>query len=214
MVARSTRSRTVTPVVQADICQESTESGRGYHALVPVIYLPPWRIDVTHRPGVARLVPAAALARAMARALGAAGAPAPGAVGLILSDDRELARLNRSAMAKDGPTDVLSFPLMPPSAYPPHAGQGPAARRPSPGPEFALPPGRRPHLGEIVVSVERAIAQAAHGRGGQTGDVRWSAADELRLLVTHGVLHLCGWDHAEPAEESAMRALERRLLRA
>jgi probable rRNA maturation factor len=81
------------------------------------------------------------------------------------------------------------------------------------GPDaFPLPPGRRPHLGDIVVSVERAIDQAAAGRGGQTGDVRWSAADELRLLVTHGTLHLCGWDHAEPIEEAAMRDLERRLL--
>jgi len=181
---------------------------------VPAIYLPPWRIDVTRRPGVPRLVPATVLARAMARALDAAGGPAPAAVGLILSDDRELTRLNRSAMAKDGPTDVLSFPLLPPSAYPPHGGQDPAARRVPREPAFVLPPGRRPHLGEIVVSVERAIAQAAQGRGGQTGDVRWSPADELRLLVTHGVLHLCGWDHAEPAEEAAMRALERRLLRA
>jgi rRNA maturation RNase YbeY len=60
--------------------------------------------------------------------------------------------------------------------------------------------------------VERAIAQAAEGRGGHTGDVRWAPADELRLLVTHGTLHVCGWDHAEPAEEAAMRALERRLL--
>ncbi len=56
------------------------------------------------------------------------------------------------------------------------------------------------------------MEQAEGGRGGQTGDVSWSAADELRLLVTHGTLHVCGWDHAEPAEEAAMRALERRLL--
>jgi probable rRNA maturation factor len=64
----------------------------------------------------------------------------------------------------------------------------------------------------MVVSVERATAQAVEGRGGQTGDVAWSPADELRLLVTHGALHICGWDHAEPAEEAEMRALERRLL--
>jgi rRNA maturation RNase YbeY len=63
-----------------------------------------------------------------------------------------------------------------------------------------------------VVSVERAVAQAEVGRGGQTGNVRWSPADELRLLVTHGTLHVCGWDHAIPAEETAMRALETRLL--
>ena len=62
------------------------------------------------------------------------------------------------------------------------------------------------------MSVERAIDQAEQGRGGQTGDVRWDARDELRLLVTHGTLHVCGWDHAEPDEEAAMRALERELL--
>src|SRR3972149_4973601 len=55
--------------------------------------------------------------------------PPPAAVGLILSDDRELTRLNRSAMAKDGPTDVLSFPLLSPSAYPPHEGPEPAGPR-------------------------------------------------------------------------------------
>jgi probable rRNA maturation factor len=71
---------------------------------------------------------------------------------------------------------------------------------------------RRTHIGDIAISVERAIEQAEQGRGGQTGDVRWSSADELRLLVTHGTLHLCGWDHADPAEEAGMRALERRLL--
>ncbi len=62
------------------------------------------------------------------------------------------------------------------------------------------------------MSVERAIAQAEAGRGGWTGDVRWSPADELRLLVAHGTLHVCGWDHAEPVERTAMRALEARLL--
>jgi hypothetical protein len=52
------------------------------------LYLPPFRIDVTRREGVARLLPDAVLARAMARALAAAGAPGPASVGLILSDDR------------------------------------------------------------------------------------------------------------------------------
>ena len=75
-----------------------------------------------------------------------------------------------------------------------------------------MPPGEPLHLGDIVVSVERAIAQADEGRGGQTGDRRWSPRDEMRLLVTHGALHLCGWDHADPEEEAAMRALEARLL--
>lgn len=177
------------------------------------IYLPPWRIDVTVRPGVPRLVATAALARAITRALEVSGGPRPASIGLILSDDRELAELNAAYMGKAGPTDVLSFPLLPPESFPAHEG-GPsrdeAGATAAAG--FPLPPGARPHLGDIVVSVERAIEQAGEGRGGWTGDVRWAPADELRLLVTHGTLHICGWDHAQPAEEAAMRRLERELL--
>ena len=75
-------------------------------------------------------------------------------------------------MATDGPTDVLSFPLLPPAAFPPHASGPAPGLEPGAAPStFATPPGRRPHLGDIVVSVERAVEQAAAGRGGQTGDV-------------------------------------------
>jgi probable rRNA maturation factor len=172
-------------------------------------YLGPWRIDVETRDGVGRLLPATVLARTAAAALDAAGARAPASLGLILSDDAELAGLNAVHMGKPGPTDVLSFPLLPPDAFPAHPGKAPGA---GPGPAFALPPGVRVHLGDVVVSQERATDQASQGRGGQTGDVRWDARDELRLLVTHGTLHVCGWDHAMPDEEAAMRALERRLL--
>ena len=174
-------------------------------------YLGARRVDVEWRDGVEHLLPAAALARTVAAALDAAGAPEPASIGLILSDDAELASLNAEHMGKDGPTDVLSFPLLSPDAFPPHAGRDVDGDA-TPGVSFALPPGRRPHLGDIVVSVERAGEQAAQGRGGQTGDVHWGARDELRLLVTHGTLHVCGWDHAEPEEEAAMRALERDLL--
>ena len=177
------------------------------------VYLGPWRVDLTVRDGVVPPVAAAALARAVVAAVTAAGAPSPASIGLILADDDELAELNATHLGQDGPTDVLSFPLMPPEAFPSHPGVSHRdAEASGTAGTFALPPGRRPHLGDIVISVERAIAQAAAGHGGQTGDVRWSAADELRLLATHGALHICGWDHAAPAEEAAMRALERRLL--
>jgi probable rRNA maturation factor len=172
------------------------------------LYLPPWRIDIDRGPAVPRLLSDVSLARVVAAALAAAGAPSPASVGLRMTDDEELAALNAEHMGETGPTDVLSFPILSPDAYPPHPGRG-ASRRAA---AFPLPPGTRQPLGDIVVSVERAIAQASEGRGGQTGDVRWSPADELRLLVTHGVLHICGWDHASRAEESAMRALEGRLL--
>ena len=160
------------------------------------IYVGPWRIDLTVRDGVASPVSGVALAKAIGAALDVAvaadRAPSPASIGLILSDDVELAELNRDHMGKAGPTDVLSFPLFDPA--------------------FPLPAGRRPHLGDIVVSIERATEQAVEGRGGQTSDVAWSPADELRLLVTHGALHICGWDHAEPEEAATMRRLERRLL--
>ena len=181
------------------------------------LYMGRWRVDLTVREGVARPVAASTLARAVVAGLAAAGAPSPASVGLILSDDAELTELNATHLGKTGPTDVLSFPLLPPDAFPAHLGRLDRGARDSPAgaapsPSFALTPGRRLHLGDIIVSVERAMEQAEAGRGGQTGDIRWSAADELRLLVTHGALHICGWDHAEPVEEAAMRALERRLL--
>jgi probable rRNA maturation factor len=176
------------------------------------LYVGPWRVDLTVRDGVDSPIAGAALASAIAAALTAAGAPAPASIGLILSDDAEMAVLNATHLGKTGPTDVLSFPLLAPQAFPDHPGTAVRAPGHATEPDFPLPPGRRPHLGDIVISVERAIAQAETGRGGQTGDVQWSPADELRLLATHGALHICGWDHAEPAEESAMRALETRLL--
>ena len=157
------------------------------------IYRPPWRVDLVAREAMASPLSDSALANAAARALAAADAPSPGSVAIVLTDDDELAELNREHMGIEGPTDVLSFPMLAPDAFP-RTLRG------------------RTHIGDIAISVERAIEQASQGRGGQTGDVEWSAADELRLLVTHGTLHLCGWDHAEPEEEAAMRALERELL--
>lgn len=161
----------------------------------------------------------AEIAAAVGRALAAAGAPPRAAVGLVLADDATLAELNAAHMGHGGPTDVLSFPLLPPDAFPPHrdsAGRtvtgliaGPSSDGPS---AFALPPRARPQVGEIVISVERAVEQAREGRGGWTGRTAWAPADEVLLLATHGTLHLCGWDHADPEEEGAMRALEAELL--
>jgi probable rRNA maturation factor len=180
------------------------------------IYLPPFRVDVTVRPGVASLTSRRRIADAVRATLDAAGAPGPASIGVVLSVDRELADLNELHMGGSGATDVLSFPFFPPEAFPPHEGgtqsqrdHGVAAALKQ---AFALPPGLRAHLGDVIVSVERALAQASDGRGGQTGDVQWTAVEELLLLTVHGTLHVCGWDHADPVEETAMRATERRVL--
>ncbi len=176
-----------------------------------VRYLDGMRVDVTVRPGVTLPVRPGTLVRCLVNALRAGQAPMPASASLILVDDAEITALNEAHMGHEGPTDVLSFPMLSPAVFPAHPGQDPAVRAVGVV-GFAMPPGSRSHIGDIVVSVERAVEQAQQGRGGQTGDRAWSPTDELRLLVTHGALHLCGWDHARPQEEAAMRALERALL--
>jgi probable rRNA maturation factor len=89
-------------------------------------------------------------------------------------------------MDEPGPTDVLSFPMD--ELRPGREGE-------------PTPPGL---LGDVVLCPEVA-AQQARVAGHST-------AEELLLLTTHGILHLLGYDHAEPAEEKEMFALQRRLL--
>jgi probable rRNA maturation factor len=180
------------------------------------IYLPPFRIDVSVRPGVPHLVSRHRLAAAVRIALECAGAPGPASIGIVLSNDAELTELNGIHMGVTGVTDVLSFPFFPPEAFPEHE-RAVAVRRDhwvaaALKQAFALPPGLRAHLGDVIVSVERAVAQAGEGRGGQSGLVAWTPIEELILLVVHGTLHICGWDHAEPIEGGAMRAAERHIL--
>ena len=61
------------------------------------------------------------------------------------------------------------------------------------------------YLGDVLISYPRAVAQAAAGGH--------AVADELTLLVVHGVLHLLGHDHATPAEKARMWAAQRQVLR-
>ena len=205
--------RTEAGVSVTSDCPEPAGPERGATASV---YLPPFRIDVAVRTGVPHVISRHRLAAAVRVALKVAGAPGPASIGVVLSGDRELAELNSVHMGHSGPTDVLSFPFFPPEAFPVHERGLPISRDPGVAAAlkqaFALPPGLRAHLGDVILSVERAIVQAADGRGGQAGDLQWTSAEELLLLAVHGTLHICGWDHAEPVEEAAMRAMERRIL--
>ena len=107
---------------------------------------------------------------------------------ILLVDVDYMAELNHRWMDGDGPTDVLAFPMDESSV-----DHGPG----EPGGEPAL-------LGDIVLCPEVAAKQAA-GAG-------HSAAEELHLLTVHGVLHILGYDHAEPEEEREMFGLQARLL--
>jgi len=84
------------------------------------IYLPPFRIDVTVRPGIPYIASRNRVAGAVRAALEAAGAPGPASIGVVLSADTELAELNVVHMGSSGATDVLSFPFFPPEAFPQH----------------------------------------------------------------------------------------------
>ena len=108
---------------------------------------------------------------------------------ILLVDVDYMTELNHRWMGGDGPTDVLAFPMDDSSV-----DHGPGETG---GAEPAL-------LGDIVLCPDVAAKQAA-----QAGH---STADELHLLTVHGVLHLLGYDHAEPEEEREMFGLQARLL--
>ena len=107
---------------------------------------------------------------------------------ITVVDEAAMTALHEQWMDEPGPTDVLSFPmdeLRPPDDDEP----------PEPG-----------ILGDVVLCAavaERQAVAAGH-----------STADELHLLTTHGILHLLGYDHAEPDEEREMFGLQADLLRA
>jgi probable rRNA maturation factor len=107
---------------------------------------------------------------------------------VTLTGDEHLREYNRRYRALDEPTDVLAF----------------AAREQPTDQRFQAPPGTEDWLGDIVISLPRARRQAR--------EAGHPVNDEVRLLAVHGLLHLLGYDHAEPVEEAAMTALTNRLL--
>ncbi|WP_099023822.1 rRNA maturation RNase YbeY [Mycolicibacterium palauense] len=107
---------------------------------------------------------------------------------MVLLDTAAMADLHMRWMDLPGPTDVMSFPMdeLEPGGRP---------DAPEPGPSV---------LGDIVLCPQFAADQAkAAGH---------PLEHELALLTVHGVLHLLGYDHAEPDEEKEMFGLQRRLL--
>ena len=105
---------------------------------------------------------------------------------VVLVDETAMEQLHVQWMDEPGPTDVLSFPM--------------DELRPGSDGEDS-PPGL---LGDVVLCPQVAVKQAR-----QAGH---STAEELLLLTTHGILHLLGYDHAEPDDEKEMFGLQRKLL--
>jgi len=138
---------------------------------------------------VSKSLPAAAIPNALRARLEQAATlalerlnlPGPAGLSIVISDDAQLKALNQEFLGIDAPTDVLSFPA-----------------------EGIDPDTGRPYLGDILISLPRAQAQAeAAGH---------SLEAELCLLVVHGILHLSGYDHAKQDEKAVMWALQAQIL--
>lgn len=98
---------------------------------------------------------------------------------IVVDGDEQIQHLNRSFLGIDSPTDVLSFPA---DEIDPDSGNH--------------------YIGDIIISLPRARAQAAQD----------PLAAELQLLVVHGVLHLLGFDHTDLAEKTAMWQKQKEIL--
>ena len=105
---------------------------------------------------------------------------------VVFVDEAAMEQLHVQWMDEPGPTDVLSFPM---DELRPGTEENPT------------PAGL---LGDVVVCPQVASAQAL--------TAGHSTMEEILLLITHGMLHLLGFDHAEPEEEREMFGLQRDLL--
>ncbi|GAB3645141.1 rRNA maturation RNAse YbeY [Glycomyces tarimensis] len=108
---------------------------------------------------------------------------------VLIVDLEHMTELNRRWMGGTGPTDVLSFPMD--DAMP----SRPDSTEPT-----------TPILGDLVLSPDVAESQAE--------EAGHSTRDELHMLTVHGVLHILGYDHAEPEQAKEMFGLQNRLLEA
>lgn len=105
---------------------------------------------------------------------------------VVFVDESAMEQLHVQWMDEPGPTDVLSFPM----------------DELRPGSEESITPAGL--LGDIVVCPQVAVAQAR--------TAGHSPLEEMLLLTTHGILHLLGFDHAEPEEEKEMFDIQRDIL--
>jgi probable rRNA maturation factor len=107
-------------------------------------------------------------------------------LGVVVTDDDNIHRINKEYRGVDEPTDVISFALL--------EGED----------DFVMPPDGTLHLGEVVISYPRAVEQAI--------EQKHSTDRELAWLVIHGVLHLLGYDHETDADRLAMQTIENEIL--
>lgn len=134
-------------------------------------------------------VEAAALRNLAMHVLSNEGYPDVTEASVFFISDEQMAGYNEQFLQREGPTDVLAFPLE--ELVPGHAPVVPAD-----GPPLAI--------GDVFIA-PTFVRNQAEVRGGRF-------TDEMRLMVVHGLLHLLGYDHQNDPEAETMEAKERRLL--
>src|SRR5262245_48891190 len=148
-------------------------------------------IDIQIYDRFAGQVDPALIERAIATALASEKIAGSIEIGVLVADDAALHELNRDYRGVDAPTDVLSF-----------ADDEGASE---PRQLFVRPPDAPRYLGDIAISFERVVAQAA-----EYGHAR---ERELAFLTDHGILHLLGYDHERgEADAAAMRSREEAVM--
>ncbi|HSW57064.1 MAG TPA: rRNA maturation RNase YbeY [Dehalococcoidales bacterium] len=121
----------------------------------------------------------------------AENAPGNSEISLVITGQERIQELNREYRGQDQPTDVLSFSLADQNESQEDSG-------------FLDPPDGLLHLGEVIISYPQVLMQAEESRH--------STKKEMASLIIHGVLHILGYDHAEPHQEPAMKAREDQIL--
>ena len=120
---------------------------------------------------------------------------------IVIADDETLGELNARHRGVDDTTDVLAFSYTHQGEY---YGDGGRPADAGENEKFVTPPADSLDLGEVIISYPQAERQAA-----ESGH---SVTEELATLLAHGILHLLGYDHTEPDDETVMKAEEARVL--
>ena len=110
-------------------------------------------------------------------------------LGLFITSQERVRKLNRNYLGRDTDTDVLAFHMSPLEAEPA---------------TFILPPDGTHHLGEVIISYPQAVIQA--------GEEAHSIKKEIAILVIHGVLHLLGYGDETPELKKQMQAREQVIM--
>jgi probable rRNA maturation factor len=135
------------------------------------------------------------------KVLHAEGVRGAAELSLLFVDEETIADLHKRFLGKDGPTDVLAFPI---DEEPPEGGRSPDSGGSGPG----VVPGEATDLPTLLGDVVICPAVAERNAPNHAG----TYDDELALLLVHGILHLMGMDHVDDEEAAQMEQREQELL--